>query len=58
MLVFVDQMDLPSCFTIIFHVKADFQKLFSYIALAHDISVGDLITIVEPNPADAVLGKL
>lgn len=57
MLVFADQMNLPSCFTIILQNKADFQKLFSYIDVSHEVSVGDLLAIVEPTPADAVLGE-
>ena len=56
MLVFADQINLPSCFTIILQTKMEFQKLFAYPALSHDITIGDLLAVVKPRAADAVLG--
>lgn len=57
MLVFADQMYPPNCFTIILKMKMQFQRLFSFASLAHDVTIGDVIGIIHPRPTGAVLGE-
>ena len=56
-LVFADLNDLPNCFAVILHKKAQFQHLFNSKSNCEYTTIGDPICFVEPAPNDDRLGN-
>lgn len=56
-LIFADMYDLPNCFAVIFQQKRQFHSMFRNNPLTDQISIGDGVVFVEPQPHDERLGE-
>lgn len=56
MIVCADAHQLPNTFCVIFNSRRDYQAAYSYTALAEQVSLGDTLVFVEPDPSDDTIG--